>query len=100
MKTFTEEMMLDPWHWCLTVLTKHKLLEDSKRVATAIMAPHSTVRALFNGQNSAPRYDTLRSLLRLCIDLEYRGVDEVFATARGNKEKVASEQPLSVEDLL
>ena len=99
MKTFTEEQLLDPWRWCVSVLGKHELLGDSKRVATAIMAPPSTMRALFNGQNSAPRYDLLRKLLKLCIDLEYHGATHVFENSREKKTKVASEQ-LKIEDLL
>lgn len=100
MKTFTEEQLLDPWRWCITVLKKHDLLEDSARVATATMSPRSTLRALFNGQNSAPRYDLLRKLLKFCIDLEYHGANHVFENSRGN-EKVAPEQPSpSIEELL
>ena len=98
MKTFTENQFLDPWHWCLSVFDKHELLSESKMVAEAIMAPRSTIRALFNGQNSAPRYDTLMSMLKLCVDLEYNGAEEVFKYAR-SEEKVAEKQ-LSIEDLL
>lgn len=96
MKTFTETQFLDPWHWCIGIIEKHDL--DSKQVAEAIMAPRSTVRALFNGTNSAPRYDLLRSLLKLCIEIEHNGVEEVFADARA-EEKVAPTQP-SIEDFL
>lgn len=94
MKTFTEEQFLDPWRWCVGVIEDNSL--DPKLVAEMIGAPPSTVRALLNGQNSAPRYDTLRSLLKLCVDIKYRGADEVFGI---EFEEVAPEQP-SIEDFL
>ena len=79
MTTFTKEQMLDPWGWCLHVLDKHEV--TSKWVAEVILVPRSTIRALFNGTNTAPRYDLLRSLLKLCIDIEEKGV-KVITTER------------------
>ena len=100
MKTFTEEQFLDPWRWCVKILDRHELLENPAPVATALMAPASTLRALFNGQNSAPRYDLLMKLIKFCVELEYHGAEYVFENSRGGKKKVAEKQPLKIEDLL
>ena len=100
MKTFTETQMLDPWGWCMRILEKHDLLENSREVAEAIAKPRSTVRALFNGTNRNPRYDLLQAMLVYCIELERLG--EVPARAK----KVAPKQPkpkepaMTIEDLL
>lgn len=68
MKTFNENQMSDPWSWCLNMIEKHKI--SSRMLSEAIDAPRSTVRALLNGSNKAPRYDLLTQIIKLNIDLE------------------------------
>ena len=67
-KTFNEKQMRDPWAWCLTVIEKHRV--DGKLLAEAVGAPRSTVRALLNGNSTAPKYDLLLAILSLCVDVE------------------------------
>jgi len=64
--TFTEQQMNDPWAWCLGVIAANNW--TSKQVAEAIEAPWSTVRALLNGTNPAPRYELLQDIVTLCIE--------------------------------
>lgn len=85
MKTFNETQMRDPWGWCLDMIEKHDI--SSRMLSEAIEAPRSTVRALYNGSNKAPRYDLLIQIVKLCIDLE-NGVPGPWETApRGGSEE-------------
>lgn len=60
--------MRDPWSWCLDMIEKHNV--SSKMLSEAVDAPRSTVRALYNGSNRAPRYDLLMDVIFLMINLE------------------------------
>ena len=68
MKTFNETQMSDPWSWCLSMIEKYDI--SSRMLSEAIDAPRSTVRALYNKNNNSPRYELLKQIISLCIDLE------------------------------
>ena len=92
MKTFNEAQMSDPWRWCMGVIEKYEL--SSRMVAEATGAPRSTVRSLFNGNNTNPRYELLTKIIVLCIEIENGG--GFFPKRTGKKkaeEKVAPKQP-------
>ena len=108
-KTFNESQMADPWKWCMGVIENYHL--SSKEVSEAVGAPHSTVRSLMNGTNQNPRYPLLCSMLRLCIDVvngqgkksakaAAAAGRKATASAKAEAKKVASEQPLTIDDLL
>jgi len=65
---FTEQQMRNPWLWCQQVIADNNW--TSKQVAENIDAPWSTVRALMNGTNPAPRYELLQDMIALCIAIE------------------------------
>ncbi len=95
MKTFNEIQMCDPWAWCVTVIEKHEL--SSRMVAESTGAPRSTLRSLFNGNNSNPRYDLLTKIVRLCIDIENGGG---YYPGKTGKVKVAAKQLSVIDDFL
>ena len=108
-KSFNEQQMADPWKWCMSVIEKYNL--GSKEVSEAVGAPRSTVRSLLNGTNDSPRYPLLCSILRLCIDVvNGEGIRTAKAaaaagrkaesSAKAEAQKVAPEQPLTIDDLL
>ena len=68
MKTFNEAQMADPWAWCRQMIDKHEV--DSKELADITGAPRSTIRSLYNGTNSSPRYQLLCLIIELCIKFE------------------------------
>jgi hypothetical protein len=68
LKTFNELQMRDPWGWCLDMIEKYNI--SSKMLSEAVEAPRSTVRALYNRSNRAPRYELLKEVIFLCINLE------------------------------
>ena len=68
MKTFNESQMYDPWWWCQDVIAKHDISSKMMHDATGI--PRSTLRALYNKTNDAPRYGHLQRLIAVCIMLE------------------------------
>jgi hypothetical protein len=97
MKTFNEQQMANPWSWCVGVIEKYEL--SSRMVAEATGAPRSTLRSLFNGNNTNPRYELLCKVIQLCIDIENGG--GFFPKKTGKKEKVAPKQPKqSIDDFL
>lgn len=89
--------MSDPWRWCLQIIEKREI--TSKQLGEATGIPRSTVRALYNGSNENPRYDALRKIIRLCIDIENGG--NIWEVAKAGK--VASKQQkvtFEIEDFL
>lgn len=106
-KTFNEVQMADPWGWCMGVIEKYEI--SSRMISEATDTPRSTVRSLFNGNNTSPRYELLCKLTQLCIDLENGGgyfpkqkTKEAIADAKekAKEAKVAPKQPSTIEDFL
>ena len=86
MKTFNEKQMSDPWAWCLQVIERREI--TSKQMSEVTGIPRSTARSLFNGSNENPRYDALRKIIRMCIDIE--NGSNIWEMAKAGK--VASKQ--------
>ena len=101
MKTFNELQMRDPWSWCLDMIEKHNI--SSKMLSDAVDAPRSTIRALYNGSNKAPRYELLTDVIFLCINLENGrpGPWEIAASKKRIVEPViTAPKGVSVEEVM